>query len=83
MAQGESEAVRVAREYREQLVRNEDAALRRMSRYWVQMEKRLEPQYIALAQEIKDLRDSGQPVPDQYIYNLKRYQDMMAAYPEL
>lgn len=78
MAQGESEAVRVAREYREQLVRNEDAALRRMSRYWVQMEKRLEPQYIALAQEIKDLRDSGQPVPDQYIYNLKRYQDMMA-----
>ena len=77
MAQ-ESDAVRVAREYREQLVRNEDAALRRMSRYWVQMEKRLEPQYIALYERVKELQDAGQPVPPQYIYNLQRYQDMMA-----
>ena len=36
MAQ-ESAVVRIAREYREELVRNEDAALKRMARYWVQM----------------------------------------------
>ena len=74
----ESAAVRVAREYREQLARNEDAALRRMSRYWVQMERDLEPRFLALAQQIKDMQDSGQVVPDQMIYNLQRYQDMMA-----
>lgn len=77
MAQ-ESDAVRVAREYREQLVRNEDEALRRMSRYWVRMERSLEPRFFALAQEIKNLRDSGQPVPDQLIFNHQRYMDLMA-----
>lgn len=74
----ESAAVRVAREYREQLARNEDAALRRMSRYWANMERELEPQFIALSQEIRELQESGQPVPPQYIYTMKRYQDMMA-----
>ena len=78
MAVTESDAVRVAREFREQLARNEDAALRRMSRYWMKMEKTLEPRFFALAQEIKDLQDSGQPVPPQLIYNRQRYLDMMA-----
>ena len=78
MAEKESTAVRVAREFREQLVRNEDEALRRMSRYWVQMERSLEPQFFALAQEIKDLRDAGQPVPDQLIFSHQRYLDLMA-----
>lgn len=77
MAQ-ESDAVRVAREYREQLARNEDAALRRMSRYWLKMEKTLEPRFFALSQEIKDLQDSGQPVLPQLIYNRQRYLDLMA-----
>lgn len=77
MAQ-ESAVVRVAREYREQLARNEDAALKRMARYWVNMERELEPRFIALAQQVKDLQDSGQPVPRQYIYTLQRYQDLMA-----
>ncbi|MBQ1770386.1 MAG: hypothetical protein II000_00365, partial [Clostridia bacterium] len=74
----ESKAVRVAREYREQLARNEDEALRRMARYWVKMENELEPQFIALAQQVKELRDQGRSVPPQYIYNLNRYQQMMA-----
>lgn len=74
----ESRAVRVAREYREQLARNEDEALRRMARYWVKMENELEPQFIALAQQVKELRDQGRSVPPQYIYNLNRYQQMMA-----
>ena len=78
MAEKESAAVRVAREFREQLVRNEDEALRRMSRYWVQMERSLEPRFFALAQEIKNLRDSGQPVPPQLIYTHQRYLDLMA-----
>ena len=78
MAVTESDAVRVAREFREQLARNEDAALRRMSRYWLKMEKTLEPRFFALAQEIKDLQESGQPVPPQLIYNRQRYLDMMA-----
>lgn len=74
----ESDAVRVAREFREQLARNEDAALRKMSRYWVRMERELEPQFIALAQQIKEMEDRGQVVPPQYYYNLQRYQDLMA-----
>lgn len=74
----ESDAVRVAREFREQLAWNEDAALRQMSRYWMRMEKELEPRYFALAQEIKDLQDAGQPVPPQLIYTKQRYLDMMA-----
>ena len=74
----ESKAVRVAREYREQLARNEDEALRRMARYWVKMENELEPQFIALAQQVKELQDAGRSVPPQYIYNLNRYQQMMA-----
>ena len=74
----ESRAVRVAREYREQLARNEDEALRRMARYWVKMENELEPQFIALAQQVKELQDAGRSVPPQYIYNLNRYQQMMA-----
>ena len=78
MAEKESVAVRVAREFREQLVRNEDEALRRMSRYWVKMERSLEPRFFALAQEIKDLRDNGQPVPPQLIYTHQRYMDLMA-----
>lgn len=78
MAEKESAAVRVAREFRQQLVRNEDEALRRMSRYWVKMERSLEPRFYALAQEIKDLRDSGQPVPPQLIYTHQRYMDLMA-----
>ena len=77
MAQ-ESDAVRVAREYREQLARNEDAALRRMSRYWMKMEKSLEPRFVALSQEIKDLQDNGQPVPPQLVYTQQRYLDMMS-----
>lgn len=74
----ESEVVRIAREFREQLARNEDAALRRMSDYWVKMEKSLEPLFVALAQQIKDLQESGTAVPPQYIYNLQRYNDLIA-----
>ena len=74
----ESDAVRVAREFREQLARNEDAALKRMSRYWMKMEKSLELQFFALSQEIKDLQDNGQPVSPQLIYTRQRYLDMMA-----
>ena len=37
----ESVAVTTAREFREQLLRQEDAALREMSRAWVRMEDRL------------------------------------------
>lgn len=70
--------VRVAREYREQLVRNEDEALKRMSRYWVKMERELRPYIESLYQQVKTLQDSGQAVNPQLIYNLTRYQDMLA-----
>ena len=73
----ESAAVRVAREYREQLARNEDAALRRMSRYWVQMEKRLSAEFQALAQEVLEREAAGNPVPRQFIYTMERYRSMM------
>ena len=74
----ESEAVRKAREFREQLIRQEDAALREMSRQWVQMENKLMDQYKLLHAEIKEMMERGEAVPLQRIYNLQRYQQMMA-----
>lgn len=74
----ESEAVRKAREFREQLIRQEDAALREMSRQWVRMENKLTDQYRLLVQDILDRQARGETVPRQMIYNMQRYQQMMA-----
>ena len=74
----ESKAVETARQFREQLVRQEDAALREMSRHWVRMEKDLEAQYMALYTELLSRLSRGEVVPTQEIYNLQRYGDMMA-----
>lgn len=73
----EPDVVRVAREYREQLARNEDAALKRMSRFWVKMERGLMADYQALAQEVLDRKAAGMPVPRQFIYTMERYRSMM------
>ena len=75
---GESRAITTAREFREQLIRQEDAALREMSRQWVRMENRLMSQYQLLSQEILDRQARGEAVPRQMIFNLQRYQQMMA-----
>ena len=74
----ESRAVMTAREFREQLIRQEDAALREMSRQWVWMENKLTDQYKLLYNEIQDMKARGETVPRQMIYNLRRYQQMMA-----
>lgn len=74
----ESEAVRKAREFREQLIRQEDAALREMSRQWVRMENKLTDQYRLLVQDILDRQARGETVPRQMVYNMQRYQQMMA-----
>ena len=74
----ESDVVRVAREYREALARNEDEALKRMASIWVQLEEKLQPQMDALAAEIEKLQKEGQPITPQFIYTQKRYQDLMA-----
>ena len=74
----ESRAVMTAREFREQLIRQEDAALREMSRQWVRMENKLTDQYKLLYNEIQDMKARGETVPRQMIYNMQRYQQMMA-----
>lgn len=74
----ESDAVRIAREYRQQLVNNEDAALKQMSRYWLDMERSMTDQFKLLKQEIDELRSAGVAVPKQYIRTLHRYQYMLA-----
>lgn len=74
----ESVAVTTAREFREQLLRQEDAALREMSRQWVRMENKLQRSFEELAREIEEMRANGEAVPRQKIYNLRRYQQMMA-----
>ena len=74
----ESVAVRTAREFREQLIRQEDAALREMSRAWVRMEDRLLDEYRLLVQEVLDMQARGEAVPRQKIFNMYRYQQMMA-----
>lgn len=74
----ESDVVRIVREYREQLARNEDQALRRMARSWAQMEQELHSAYVALEEEIRALMDSGNAVPKELIMTRIRYQQMMA-----
>lgn len=73
----ESDVVRVAREYRQQLAANEDAALKRMAKAWALMEQELQGNFEALAATVKDLNDNGQPVPKQYLYTLQRYTSML------
>lgn len=73
----ESDVVRIAREFREQLAQNEDNALREMSRHWVRMEKTLEDRYLLLYQEIQARMKNGQPVPEQMIWNIDRWHDMI------
>ena len=70
--------VQVAFDYRAQLERNEDEALRRMARYWVQIEQEIQPQLDALVAEIEQLKRNGQPISPQLIYSRNRYQSMMA-----
>jgi hypothetical protein len=77
MAQ-EPVVVLVARQFRDELARNEDAALKRMARSWLQMEDALEREFLSLYADVRELYDSGQPVPQQYIYTLNRYQKMIA-----
>lgn len=79
----ESKAVRISREYREQLVRNEDAALKRMSSYWAKMERETRDNMLLLAQEVTELKKAGQPVPVQYIYTMQRHMKMMEQLVEL
>lgn len=74
----ESEVVRIAREYRDQLARNEDEALKRMASVWVNLESEIQPFIESLAADVTELAASGQPVLPQYIYTLDRYQALMA-----
>lgn len=76
MAQ-ESDVVRIAREYREQLARNESEALRRIARLWVKMERGLQSGYEDLAREVLARMARGEMVPRQFIYTMQRYQSMM------
>ena len=73
----ESAVVKVAREFREQLARNEDEALKRMAAIWVQIENEVSVNFSALAYEVREMVAAGQPVPLQYIYTLKRHRSMM------
>lgn len=73
----ESEVVRVAREYREQLARNESEALRLIARLWVKMERGLQSGYEDLAREVLARMARGEMVPRQFIYTMQRYQSMM------
>ena len=76
MAVTESDAVRVAREYREALANNEDAALRRLARYWLKMERELRLSYEGLYREIMEMQDAGEIVPEEVWMDLERYRDM-------
>ena len=77
MAQ-ESEVVRIARQYREQLARNEDAIMRDMAKHWARMERQLYSEYVTLAQQMQELSDNGIAIPKQMIYTQRRYIEMMS-----
>lgn len=69
----ESEVVRIVREYRKELNRNESAALSAVSKAWVRVESEIKNEMLELAREITERQEQGLPVYDQYIHTSKRY----------
>ena len=73
----ESEVVRIAREFRDKLARNEDEALKQMAGVWVKLESDIQPFIDSLASDISELAKTGQPITPQFVYTRDRYQALM------
>ena len=70
--------VRLANEFREQLLQREAASVAEMSKRWLAVEAALSDQALRLAQEVADLRAAGEMIGPGKLYRLQRYQQLLA-----
>ena len=73
----DSEVVRIIKEQRDAVNRNEKDTLKRLARLWVPSYRYLQDQVRDLLQLIRQKQAKGEPVEIEYIYSLERYQRMM------
>ena len=73
----DSEVVRIIKEQRDAVNRNEKDTLKRLARLWVPSYRYLQDQVDALLKLIRQKQAKGEPVEIEYIYSLERYRRMM------
>ena len=74
---GVPNVIRVLRAFEAALEQNDMSAADEMGRQWLAIEARLEPQVAALANEITQLRTSGQVVTEAMLLKQARYQSLL------
>ncbi len=70
--------VRTMQQFRAGLLRREAGQMREMARRWLEVERRLQGRMEALAEQIALDRAAGQTVTQAQVYQMQRYQALMA-----
>lgn len=70
--------VRMLRNDREALLAREDAQLKRMSRQWITIERSLQSEMLALAQQIAEEKAKGSVITEQLLARMSRYKILNA-----
>jgi SPP1 gp7 family putative phage head morphogenesis protein len=78
----ESEVLKVLREYRAKLDGMELAMLEDMARRWLEIERRLDADIVALAYEMERRQKAGEVITQQMIWRAERYQILKAQLTE-
>lgn len=69
----EPRVVALMREFKRELLRREETAMRALALRWVQLEEALAPEMQALADEIAARRAAGEPVSEMQVFRLEQY----------
>lgn len=69
--------VQVLREHKQAILAQEQSVMEDMARRWVQMERRLDAQFTALAAEADQLRQAGQVINQAKLMEMERYQQLL------
>lgn len=70
-------AVRLMQEFKDRLLAREDDLMRRMAAEWMRIEERLRDEFELLAYEASEAKRNGEPVNEQTLYQLERYQKLL------
>jgi hypothetical protein len=68
----------ILRDYRSRLLERDASLAKDYVRRWMRVEDAMEAQYLNLALDVADLRAAGQPVTESQIYQIQRYQSLLA-----
>lgn len=73
----DSEVIRVMRQFKASLLRDEQAQMREMSARWLGVERRLSDQMQALAYEMDAIKRDGGTVSQELLFNQVRYRELL------